>query len=83
MAFPDQSPGGCDTGTLVASILLVEPSNRETTKVERRYLIIAVLLGLLANLGESGVPDLSVKARVRPLDHPKALVERLEKPRHA
>jgi len=51
--------------------------------VERRYLIIAILLGLLANISESSVPDLSAKARTRPIDHPKALVERLDKPRPA
>jgi hypothetical protein len=51
--------------------------------VERRYLIIAVLLGLFANVTESSVPDLGAQMRTRPVDRPKALVERLEKPRPA
>jgi hypothetical protein len=50
--------------------------------VERRYLIIAVLLGLFANVTESSVPNLDAQIR-RPVDRPKALVERLEKPRPA
>jgi hypothetical protein len=50
--------------------------------VERRHLIFLLLLGLLAGTGSTVLSD-AAQARERTVERAKALVERIEKPRHA
>jgi hypothetical protein len=57
--------------------------SQENRKVDTRHIILAVLLGMLAGNISTGF-EAGVQARDhRPTERPKALVERIEKPRHA
>jgi hypothetical protein len=58
-------------------------SQRDPKKVEARHLLIlALLLGLLAASSSGALSD-GAQARERTVERPRALVERVEKPRHA
>jgi hypothetical protein len=51
--------------------------------VDTRHLILAVLLGMFAGNISTAFPAGAQARDHRPTERPKALVERVEKPRHA
>jgi hypothetical protein len=60
----------------------VEPASEERTTVDPRYCLLALCLAVLANDASTLAAAIAGDAAAR-AERPRALVERVEKPRHA